>query len=102
MLDKLAPVAKILRRHAWPRLQCWLAKHGRPHRLFHPLFLYGVVSRPIFVLGFYETPNGNVLVGISHVGMIELDWESGELVDFFAYSDAVSVCVHGLACLKAG
>lgn len=102
MLDKLAPVAKILRRHAWPRLQCWLAKYGRPHRLFHPLFLHAVVSRPIFVRGLCETPNGNILVGISPAAILELDWKSGKLVDFFAYSDAVSVCVHGLACLKAG
>ena len=102
MLDKLAPVAKILRHHAWPRLQCWLAKYGRPHRVFHPLFLHAVVSRPIFVRGFCETPNGNILVGISPAAILELDWKSGELVDFFTYSDAVGVCVHGLACRKAG
>ena len=98
MLEDLAPVARILRRLTWTRIKCWLAKHGRPHKLFHSMFLHAVSSRPVFVRGLCETPNGNILVGISPAAIIELDWKSGKLVDFFSYSDDVNVCVHGMAC----
>jgi len=98
MLENLDPVARILRRHTGTRIKCWLAKHGRPHKIFHSMFRQAVSSRPVFVRGLCETPNGTILVGISPAAIIELDWTSGKVVDFFAYSDEVSVCVHGLAC----
>ena len=92
MLEDLAPVAQILQRLTWTRIKCWLGKHGRPHTLFHSMFLHAVSLRPVFVRGLCETPNGNILVGISPAAIIELDWKSGKLVDFFPIR-MMSMCV---------
>ena len=59
------------------------------------------VARPVFVRGLCLTPRGTVLAGISPATILEIEWESGRLVDHFVYSQDVRTAVHGLACTSA-
>jgi hypothetical protein len=54
--------------------------------------------RPVFVRGLDRV--GDLLfVGISPAAILCIDWRSGELVDFYRYSEDVAVCIHGLKVL---
>ncbi|HEV3021300.1 MAG TPA: hypothetical protein VGX76_02490 [Pirellulales bacterium] len=63
-LHRFAPVQRIIRRHIPRDIGIWLAKHGRPSRVFNAAFAHLAVARPIFVRGLAQTPRGTVLVGI--------------------------------------
>jgi hypothetical protein len=97
-LAQYAPVQRLLRLTTVARVQNWLRSHGRPQRLFRRLLGRPVTVKPIYVRGLCETPRGTILVGISPASILEIDWESGRLVDSFTYSTDLKVCVHGLAC----
>lgn len=56
-------------------------------------------AMPIFVRG-QRVVGNSVFVGISPACIVELDFRSGELIDFYQYSDDVNVCVHGLEVIQ--
>ncbi len=97
-LTAFAPVRRILRRHGLARAGCWLARHGRPSRVFRRVFERVVIARPVFVRGLCATARGTVLVGISPATILEIDWRRHALVDRFSFSSDRHVCVHGLVC----
>ncbi|MFB6248429.1 MAG: hypothetical protein ABEL97_07660 [Salinibacter sp.] len=54
-----------------------------------------VVAKPLFVRG--VVPFGNSLfVGISPAAILQVDPQSGNLVDAYQYSSNIHVCIHGL------
>jgi hypothetical protein len=89
---------RIRRRHVIREVGCWLAKNGRPHRVFGPLMHNVAVAKPLFLRGLCETSTRTLLVGISPASILEVDVDTGEVVDAFQFSKNVHVCVHGLAC----
>ncbi|MBI2221525.1 MAG: hypothetical protein HYU53_09995 [Acidobacteria bacterium] len=91
-------VRRVLRRHAFAQAGCWLARHGRPSRIFRPLFQRVATARPLFVRGLCATDRGTVLAGISPATILEIDWRRNTLVDVFSFSTDRHVCVHGLIC----
>ena len=91
------PVRRLYRRHSLAVLGAWLARHGRPSRVFHPLFYPLATARPIFVRGLCQISERSVLIGISPASLLEVDWQTGELIDFYSYSHDRYVCVHGIA-----
>lgn len=97
-LRGLAPVRRILRRHQLRDVGVWLARNGRPARVFGRLFGGLLAARPIFVRGLASTNYRTLLVGISPAAILEIDLDRMELVDFFVYSRDVHCCVHGLVC----
>jgi hypothetical protein len=97
-LRRFAPVRRIIRRHLGRDAGIWLAKHGRPSRLFGAAFGHLVVARPIFVRGLAQTPRGTVLVGISPATILEIDLDKHELVGHYTDSTSVLDCIHGIAC----
>jgi hypothetical protein len=66
-------------------------------RVFHPLFRWAEIARPIFVRGLCETSRHTLLVGISPATILEIDKGSGNLLDMYTYAYDRHVCVHGLA-----
>lgn len=97
-LTKLAPVRRLLWQSSVTRVKYWLRSKGRPRRLFHKIIPRTTTVKPIYVRGLCETPRGTILVGISPASILEIDWRTGQLKKFFAYSTDLRVCVHGLAC----
>ena len=97
-LEPLPPVQRLLERHLVTRMKFWLRKHGRPERVFKPLFRNPHAAKPIWVRGLCETPRGTILVGISPATILELDVETGKLIDSFNFSRDLKVCIHGLSC----
>ena len=91
------PVRRLYRRHGLAVLGSWLARHGRPSRVFHPLFHPIATARPIFVRGLCQVSDRTILIGISPASLLEVDWQTGELVDVYTYSNDRYVCVHGIA-----
>lgn len=54
-----------------------------------------VVAKPLFVRGL--VPFGSSLfVGISPAAILQIDIQSGNLVDAYRYSSDIHVCIHGL------
>jgi hypothetical protein len=96
-LVSFPPVRKILHRHTLASIGCWLGKHGRPARLFQPLFHKTTIARPLFVRGLCQTSRQSVLVGISPATILEIDWTAGKLRDMYMYSEDRHVCIHGIA-----
>ena len=90
-------VRKLYLRNMPTLIGCWFFRHGRPMRLFHPLFLGAMIARPIFVRGLCETSRHTFLVGISPASILEIDKDSGKLLDMYTYARDRHVCVHGLA-----
>jgi hypothetical protein len=82
---EVARVARRLdrRRRLLVRLQKWGLLRAQP-----PL--------PIFVRGLVRHA-GHLFVGFSPAAILQIDEESGALVDAFRYSRDVHCCVHGLA-----
>lgn len=69
------------------RVQKRLASWGlRPH----------TPPRPVFVRGLFHHGE-HVFVGISPATILQIDRNSGDVVDHFTYSRDVNACVHGLA-----
>jgi len=59
------------------------------------LSLRQAASRPVFVRGLDKF--GDLLfVGISPATILCINWKTGKLVDYYQYSDDVSVCIHGI------
>ena len=54
--------------------------------------------RPVFVRGL-DFAEDRLFVGISPATILCIDWDRGELVDHYNYSQNVHVCVHGLKVL---
>ena len=53
-------------------------------------------KRALFIRGLSPIDQNRILVGISPATIIEIDLESGKVLDLFQYSQDVAVCVHGL------
>lgn len=72
----------------------------RRRRLLMRLQKWGLLRRqpplPIFVRGLARR-DGHLFVGISPAAILQIDEQSGALVDAFWYSRDVHCCVHGLA-----
>lgn len=82
--------ALVRRMVRWPdrvfAVKKWLEKRGlHPHSPPRPLFVRGLAARP-----------GRLFVGISPATVLELDADSGEVVDRFSYSRDIRCCIHGL------
>lgn len=97
-LAEYGPVRQILQRASLTRVTEWLRTRGRPRRLMQALFPKPAVVKPIWVRGLFETPTGTLLVGISPASVLEIDWHTGQLKDFFSFSTDLRVCIHGLVC----
>jgi hypothetical protein len=52
-------------------------------------------ARPLFMRGM-SLADGSLFVGTSPASILRIDWQTGELVDAFTYSNDVRVAVHGL------
>jgi len=82
---------------------------ARLHRRHRPRYLLQVaakkllgtrvVARPLFVRGLAHLEGSRFLVGISPATILEIDIDSGELLDQFRYSRDVRVCPHGLVAI---
>jgi hypothetical protein len=57
------------------------------------------VAKPCFVRGL-DYFDGSLFVGISPATILEIDYETGELLDYFKYANDVRVAVHGLKIAK--
>jgi hypothetical protein len=100
-LKRYWPVRLIRWRFAARGLRLWLGRHSPSFKLHWLLVGNIIASRPVFVRGLCATPRGTILVGISPAAILEIDWRSGRLVDYFSYSGDVNVAVHGLTCEPA-
>lgn len=56
------------------------------------------VAKPLFVRGLVRDES-HLFVGVSPAAILQIDWQTGELVDAYQYADNVHVCVHGLEVL---
>jgi len=57
--------------------------------------LFSSVAHPIFVRGL-DLADNHIFVGISPATILCVNYQTGELVDLFPFSDDVRVCIHGL------
>ena len=53
-------------------------------------------KRVLFIRGLSPIDQSRILVGFSPATIVEIDLETGRLLDLFQYSQDVAVCVHGL------
>lgn len=53
-------------------------------------------KRRLFVRGLSPINNDRILVGFSPATIVEIELNSGRLLDLYRYSEDVAVCVHGL------
>jgi hypothetical protein len=53
------------------------------------------VAKPLFVRGLVRH-GAQLFVGVSPAAILQLNWQTGELVDAYRYASDVHVCVHGL------
>ena len=60
-----------------------------------------VIAKPLFLRGL-DRVDGRLFVGLSPATIVCLDASSGALIDLYAYSDDVRVCVHGLRVVRSG
>jgi hypothetical protein len=54
------------------------------------------VARPLFTRGMCLLDDSRVLIGISPATVLEVDFRSGRLLDYFQLSHYVNECIHGL------
>ncbi len=52
-------------------------------------------AAPCFVRGL-DYIRGSLFVGISPATILQIDYETGELIDFFKYADDIRIAIHGL------
>ncbi len=53
-------------------------------------------SRPLFVRGLSPITNERILVGVSPCGILDINYRTGILMDYYFLSNDTRVCVHGL------
>jgi hypothetical protein len=53
------------------------------------------IAKPLFVRGLV-LDGAHLFVGVSPAAILQVNWQTGELVDAFQYASDVHVCVHGL------
>ena len=86
---KSSPDIRRLRRRTW-----------LPHKTRTFLNKIGIAvrcsGRPLFLRGLAKCDN-RVLVGMSPAAIAEIDLETGDVCDFYQYSNDVNVCIHGLS-----
>jgi hypothetical protein len=97
-IDQFDFIKKILRKHTLTRMGSWMARNGRPYRIFHPIFKNCEIAKPVFVRGLCLIRDTHLLVGISPASILEIDLTSGRFIKAFQYSANKNVCVHGLTC----
>ena len=85
-LTQFEPIQRLARKY-WlsDLLTRWLKRVG----------LRSPVARPLFVRGMHRVGD-HLFVGMSPAAIACIDLGSGELVDFFQYSQQVGSCVHGI------
>jgi len=59
------------------------------------------LSRPLFNRGMCVLDASRVLIGVSPASVLEIDYQSGKLLDLCQVSDAVNECVHGLEAIPS-
>ena len=56
------------------------------------------VAKPLFVRGLVRD-GSHLFVGVSPAAILQIDWQTGDLIDAYQYAEDVHVCVHGLEVL---
>jgi len=75
----------------------FLLKHGEVKAIYKASkSMANKSTRTIFVRGLSPIDEKRILVGFSPATVVEIDVETGKLLDVFQYSEDVAVCVHGL------
>ena len=81
----------------YPELAHLLAgrRRARVSRAVQRVAQRAVIAKPLFVRGL-DLVGTRLFVGFSPASIACIDLTTGDLVDFYQYSDDVRVCVHGL------
>jgi hypothetical protein len=99
-LKQYWPVRKIRWRFCLRDVRIWVGERMPSFKLYWFLVRNVISSRPVFVRGLCATHRNTILVGLSPATILEIEPESGRLVDHFTYSHDLNVTVHGLACAE--
>jgi hypothetical protein len=90
-IDRVFPLSK----HKELRHLLAGRRRARAGRAFKRILRRPVIAKPLFVRGL-DLVDGQLFVGFSPASIACIEAATGELVDFYQYSDDVRVCVHGL------
>jgi hypothetical protein len=85
------PIVRSLAR--WRDIRFWIQRTLSKTGLLPPS-----PPRPIFARGM-DLVGDQLFVGIAPATILCLHWPTGDLIDFFNYSQDVHVCVHGVSAL---
>jgi len=103
-LLKFKEVADIYKKSGGPNYN--LLRFFEYFRFARPIgkiggFLSGQkAAATLFVRGFHLLAQNRALIGFSPATIIEIDYEKEILLDFFQYSEDISIAPHGLAALQ--